>query len=263
MLFRSEAIKAVSSQRGYDIRDFTLIAFGGGGPMHAGRIALDLGIPTLLIPYTPGVTSALGLLLADVKHDYVRSKLVPLKELDLDEINRLFSQLTEQAKKDLYAEGFSDGEIALQPFLDLRYAGQGYELTVPSSMPPFKAADLDLMRQRFDSQHEQAHGHKAESEPVELVSLRLISVGLVPEAKLSPAAPTGKKVEAARTGERKIFFGEEHGLLNCQIYSRELLEPGHRISGPAVIEQMDTTTVIHPEQEATVDGYRNLIVRAK
>jgi N-methylhydantoinase A len=258
-----EAIKAVSSQRGYDIRDFTLIAFGGGGPMHAGKIALDLGIPSLLIPYTPGVTSALGLLLADVKHDYVRSKLAPLKELDLDEVNRLFSQLTEQARKELHHEGFGDGEILLQAFLDLRYAGQGYELTVPSPMPPLKATDLDLMRQRFDAQHEQAHDHKAESEPVELVSLRLVSIGLVPKAKLSPVAPTGKRVEEAQSGERNIFFGKEHGLLNCRIYSRDLLEAGHRIFGPAVIEQMDTTTVLHPEQEATVDGYRNLIVKER
>ena len=258
-----EAIKAVSSQRGYDIRDFTLIAFGGGGPMHAGRIALDLGIPTLLIPLTPGVTSALGLLLADVKHDYVRSKLAPLKELDLDEINRLFSQLTERAKQDLRGEGFADNEIALQALLDLRYAGQGYELTVPSPMPPLKAADLDEIRRRFDAQHEQAHGHKAESEPVELVSLRLVSTGLVPEAKLSPAKAAGGKVEAARTGERKIFFGKEQGLLTCQIYRRDLLEPGHKIAGPAVIEQLDTTTVIHPEQMATVDGYKNLIVTGR
>ncbi len=258
-----EAIKAVSSQRGYDIRDFTLVAFGGAGPMHAGRIALDLGIPSLLVPFTPGVTSALGLLMSDVKHDYVRSKLAALKELDLEEINDLFSQLTAQAKADLRAEGFHDREITLHASLDLRYAGQGYELTVPSPSPPLKASDLDLMRQRFDSQHERAHGHKAESEPVELVSLRIVSVGLVPQAKLSPVKPTGRKLEAARIGERKIFFGKEHGMLNCQIYNRELLEPNHRIVGPAVIEQMDTTTVIHPEQEATVDSYRNLTVREK
>ncbi|OGQ55755.1 MAG: hypothetical protein A2W66_10825 [Deltaproteobacteria bacterium RIFCSPLOWO2_02_56_12] len=258
-----EAIKAVSSQRGYDIRDFTLVAFGGGGPMHAGRIALDLGIPSLLIPFAPGVTSALGLLMSDVKHDYVRSKLAPLKELDLGEANHLFSQLIEQARAELRSEGFQDNEMELQPFLDLRYAGQGYELTVPSPMPPLKAADIDLMRQRFDSQHEQAHGHKAESEPVELVSLRLISVGLVPQAKFSPVKPTGKKLAAARIGERKIFFGREHGTLNCRIYSRDALEPAHKIAGPAVIEQMDTTTVIHPEQEATVDSYRNLMVCAK
>ncbi len=258
-----EAIKAVSSQRGYDIRDFTLVAFGGGGPMHAGRIALDLGILSVLVPLTPGVHSALGLLMSDVKHDYVRSKLAGLGDLDLNEINNLFAQLIDQAKTDLRGEGFHDNEIKIEPYLDLRYAGQGYELTVPCMMPPLKPDHLALMRQRFDTQHEQASGHKAETEPVELVSLRLISLGLVPQAKLSPGKTTGRKVEEAKIGERKIFFGKERGMLNSKIYNRDLLEPNHQIFGPAVIEQMDTTTVIHPEQEATVDGYRNLIVREK
>jgi N-methylhydantoinase A len=258
-----EAIKAVSSQRGYDIRDFTLVAFGGGGPMHAGRIALDLGIPSVLIPLTPGVHSALGLLMSDVKHDYVRSKLAGLDELDLNEVNHLFAQLIDRAKADLRSEGFQDNEIKLEPFLDLRYAGQGYELTVACPMPPLKQADLTLMRERFDAQHEQASGHKAETEPVELVSLRLISYGLVPQAKLSPSKATGRRVSEAKTGERKVYFGKQHGTLNCQIYKRELLEPGHRVFGPAIVEQLDTTTVIHPEQEAAVDDYRNLIVKEK
>jgi N-methylhydantoinase A len=258
-----EAIKAVSSQRGYDIRDFTLVAFGGGGPMHAGRMALDLGIPSVLIPLTPGVHSALGLLMSDVKHDYVRSKLAGLDELDLNEMNVLFAQLIEQAKADLHAEGFGEHEIKIDAFLDLRYAGQGYELTVPCPMPPLKKSDLELMRRRFDAQHEQASGHKAETEPVELVSLRLISYGLVPQAKLSPAKATGRRVEQAQIGERNIYFGKEHGILDCRIYARDLLEPGHKIIGPAVVEQLDTTTVIQPEQEASVDEYRNLIVRPK
>ena len=258
-----EAIKAVSSARGYDIRDFTLVAFGGGGPMHAGRMALDLGITSVLVPLTPGVHSALGLLMSDVKHDYVRSKLVGLDDLDLDEINHMFGQLVDHAKEDLHSEGFHDDEIKIEPYLDLRYAGQGYELTVPCPMPPLTKHDLTLMRARFDTMHEQNSGHKAETEPVELVSLRLISLGLVPQAKLSPGKVTGRKVEGAGTGERKVFFGKEHGILTTQIYNRDLLEPGHKIVGPAIVEQLDTTTVIHPEQEATVDEYGNLIVREK
>lgn len=258
-----EAIKAVSSARGYDIRDFTLVAFGGGGPMHAGRMALDLGIPTLLIPLTPGVHSALGLLMSDVKHDYVRSKLVGLDDLDLDEINHMFHQLTEQAKNELHGEGFNDDEIKIETYLDLRYAGQGYELTVPCPMPPLTKHDLLLMRGRFDTMHEQNSGHKAETEPVELVSLRLVSLGLVPQAKLSPGKKFGRKVEQAKTGERKVFFGKEHGTLTTQVYNRDLLEAGHRITGPAIVEQLDTTTVIHPEQAATVDEYRNIIIKEK
>jgi N-methylhydantoinase A len=258
-----EAIKAVSSARGYDIRDFTLVAFGGGGPMHAGRMALDLGIPTLLVPLTPGVHSALGLLMSDVKHDYVRSKLVGLEDLDLAEINDLFNQLIDQAKRDLDGEGFADHEIKIEPYLDLRYAGQGYELTVPCMMPPLAQEDLQLMRRRFDTLHEQNSGHKAETEPVELVSLRLISLGLVPQAKLSPGKTTGRQVADARTGEREVFFGTEHGTLRTKIYGRSRLEPGHRIPGPAIVEQLDTTTVIHPEQEALVDEYRNIIIRGE
>jgi N-methylhydantoinase A len=258
-----EAIKAVSSARGYDIRDFTLVAFGGGGPMHAGRMALDLGIPSVLVPLTPGVHSALGLLMSDVKHDYVRSKLVGLDDLDLAEINHLFHQLIERAKADLHGEGFDEEEIKIEPYLDLRYAGQGYELTVPCQMPPLTKHDLTIMRGRFDTMHEQSSGHKAETEPVELVSLRLISLGLVPQAKLSPGKVTGRKLEAAKSGERKVFFGKEHGMLLTQVYSRDRLEPGHQINGPAIVEQLDTTTVIHPEQEAAVDEYRNIIIREK
>ncbi|MGE5816865.1 MAG: hydantoinase/oxoprolinase family protein [Deltaproteobacteria bacterium] len=258
-----EAIKAVSSARGYDIRDFTLVAFGGGGPMHAGRIALDLGIPSVLIPLTPGVHSALGLLMSDVKHDYVRSKLVGLDDLDVREINHMFGQLIDHARADLHSEGFQDEDIKIEPYMDLRYAGQGYELTVPCPMPPLTQHDLVLMRGRFDTLHEQNSGHKAETEPVELVSLRLTSLGLVPQAKLSPGKITGRKVAEAKTSERKVFFGKEHGMLNTQIYDRDKLEPEHRIDGPAIVEQLDTTTVIHPEQEATVDEYLNLIVREK
>ncbi|HLN87761.1 MAG TPA: hydantoinase/oxoprolinase family protein [Candidatus Limnocylindrales bacterium] len=258
-----EAIKAVSSARGYDIRDFTLVAFGGGGPMHAGRMALDLGIPSVLVPLTPGVHSALGLLMSDVKHDYVRSKLVGLEDMDLAEINPMFHQLIERAKTDLHSEGFSEEEIKIEPYLDLRYAGQGYELTVAAPMPPFTKHDLTIMRGRFDTMHEQNSGHKAETEPVELVSLRLISLGLVPQAKLSPGKVTGRKVEAAKTGERKVFFGKEHGMLTTQVYNRDLFEPGHKIAGPAIVEQLDTTTVVQPEQEAIVDEYRNIIIRAK
>src|SRR5574341_361695 len=258
-----EAIKAVSSARGYDIRDFTLVAFGGGGPMHAGRMALDLGIPSVLVPLTPGVHSALGLLMSDVKHDYVRSKLVGLDDLDLAEINHLFHQLVERAKADLHGEGFDEEEIKIEPYLDLRYAGQGYELTVPCQMRPLTKHDLTLMRSRFDTMHEQSSGHKAETEPVELVSLRLISLGLVPQAKLSPGKVTGRKIDAAQSGERKVFFGKEHGMLLTQVYHRDRLEPEHQINGPAIVEQLDTTTVIHPEQEATVDEYRNIIIKEK
>ena len=258
-----EAIKAVSSQRGYDIREFTLVAFGGAGPMHAGRLALDLGIPTLLVPLTPGVHSALGLLMSDVKHDHVRSRLAPMQELRPDDLNSLFEELMGQARDGLREEGFSDSETVLTPFLDLRYAGQGYELTVPCPAAPLDERDMELVQERFHEVHEQHHGHKAESEPVELVSVRLVAEGRTPRARLSTFAPAGRSVAEARTGERRIFFGRELGFQPCPIYDRNRLEPGHELAGPAVVEQMDTTTVVHPEQRARVDDYKNLLITAK
>ena len=193
----------------------------------------------------------------------VRSRLGLVDRVDPAEANGLYAELRDKAIAELTAEGFAADEIGLEYYLDLRYAGQGYELTVPCPMPPLTKHELLIMRQRFDTVHEQNSGHKAETEPVELVSLRLVSLGLVPQAKLSPGKSTGRRVEAAKTGERKVFFGTEHGLLATQIYNRDRLEPGHRISGPAIVEQLDTTTVIHPEQEASVDEYRNILIKEK
>ena len=182
----------------------------------------------------------------------------------LNEINHLFHQLIEQAKAELRGEGFHDEEIKIEPYLDLRYAGQGYELTVPCSCRRSTKHDLIVMRQRFDTMHEQNSGHKAETEPVELVSLRLISLGLVPQAKLSPGKITGRKVEEAKTGERKVFFGKEHGIADdADLQSRPASSRAIKLSGPAIVEQLDTTTVIQPEQEATVDEYRNIIIKEK
>ena len=201
--------------------------------------------------------------MSDVKHDHMRSKLAPMQELQPGDINALFDQLMQQAREELYEEGFSDEAIRLTPFLDLRYAGQGYEITVPCPPAPLKPEDMELVQQRFHEVHEQAHGHKAESEPVELVSVRLVSEGRVPQTRLSPFTPTGANVADARTGERRIFFGRDLGFQACPIYDRDRLEPGHELDGPAVVEQMDTTTVIHPEQQARVDDYKNLIITAK
>jgi len=131
---------------------------------------------------------------------------------------------------------------------------------VPSPAPPLAKTDLELMRRRFDSQHEQVSGHKAESEPVELVSLRLVSHGLVPQARLSPAKAPDGTVERAQIAVRSVYFGKEQGILDCRIYLRDRLGPGHKLRGPAIVEQLDTTTVIHPEQQATVDDYGNLIL---
>jgi N-methylhydantoinase A len=256
-----QGIKAVSSERGHDLRDFALVAFGGAGPLHAARLAAALEIPWVLVPPYPGVTSAMGLLMSDVKHDYVRSRLQSLSETDPDDAERLFAELAAQARADLQAEGFADDQIVLQRLLDLRYAGQGYELGVPTSEAPLDRSALAAARGRFDALHERLHGHQAPDEPVEIVNYRLIALARVPRIELRRDAAGSDDATAARKEERRVVFLDQQGPMPCPVYDRARLAPGHRLNGPAIVEQVDSTTVVYPGQEVLVDEYRNLLVR--
>ncbi len=255
-----EAIKGVSTLRGYDLRDFTLVAFGGAGPVHAGKLAQDLGIPRVIVPLYPGITSAMGLLMADVKHDYVRSKLGLLRDINPTEANATFYALETSARRDLAAEGFSEDIIRLERFLDLRYAGQGYEVTIPVPSFPLEKEILPRVRYEFDTTHKRLFGHQALEKPVEIVSYRLVGYGLVPQVELATYAPEGRDVSSAQKGNREVYFGRDVGIYACPVYVRDRLEPGIVLKGPAIVEQMDSTTVIYPEQMAQVDCYKNIII---
>lgn len=255
-----QGVRAVSAEKGYDPRDFVLFAFGGAGPVPAARLAVALNIPKVMVPLAPGVTSALGLLLADVRHDYVRSHLDPLASLEPEMVNKQFSELGERATAELVAEGFSQKEIQIAYFMDMRYSGQGYEITVPAPSGHFDKSTLDIMRSRFDTQHERLFGHKAETQPVEVVSYRLVSSVAVPKPNLRRYPPATTGVENALKAERQVYFGRDAGSLRCPIYDREKLHSGHVLKGPAIVEQMDSTTVIYPGQNAVIDSYRNIII---
>ncbi|MBI2917717.1 MAG: hydantoinase/oxoprolinase family protein [Chloroflexi bacterium] len=256
-----QGMKAISTERGFDPRDFVLVAFGGAGPVHAARLAADLGIPKVLVPPSPGLTSALGLLLSDVRHDYVRSRLGVLSTLDENEINQRFAEMRERALADMKAEGFSADEVVLEYSVDMRYSGQGYELTVPlTRTPPLAREDIQATRSRFDEQHGRLFGHKAETEPVELVSFRLVA--RVPTQKPAFAGqPKGKAdASSAVKGHRTAYFGGAAGMVECPVYQRDKLAPGNVVPGPAIVEQMDSTTVVYPGQTAQLDTYTNIII---
>src|SRR5581483_4302165 len=220
-------------------------------------------IPWVLVPPYPGVTSAMGLLMSDVKHDYVRSRLQPLSETDPNDAERLFGELAAQARADLRAEGFADDQIVLQRLLDLRYAGQGYELSVPAPESPLDRPALAAARQHFDALHERLHGHQAPGEPVEIVNYRLIALARVPRIELRRQTAGSDDATAARKGERRAVFLDQADAVSCPVYDRTRLAPGHRLRGPAIVEQVDSTTVVYPGQEVLVDEYRNLIVRVR
>jgi N-methylhydantoinase A len=249
-----EAIKAISTMRGHDLRDFMLLAFGGAGPVHAGRIARELGMAGMIVPLYPGVYSAIGLIMSDVKHDYIQSRMTPLDELTPQDVNTMFERLEAAAVEELDADGFHQGHIRIQRALDMRYAGQGYEITIACE----DGLDLAALRRKFDDSHKQMFGHTAPEEPVEIVSYRLRGIGRVPPVKLPSYRPQGLSLKDALRETRKARFAGE--TLDCPVYQRDRLDVGVGFDGPAIVDQLDATTVIPPGHSVRVDEFKNVLI---
>lgn len=258
-----EAIKAISSRKGYDLRDFTLIAFGGAGPVHAGQVSLNLGIPRVISPLVPGVTSAVGLLIADVKHDYIKSRLTSLSTLDDNEFKRIFDALCQQGEQDLKVEGFADADISIQYALDIRYQGQGYDLKVPLSEADIKEPNTQTIREKFNQLHKRLYGHAAHDGDAEIVNYRIESIGKLSPVKAISTEGEPQNIPATPSGRRNTYFAAAGGSVECNIYQRADLVFGNNIEGPAIIEQEDSTTVIFPEQHAVVDRFLQIIMTRK
>ena len=256
-----EGIREVSTERGYDLRNFVLVAFGGAGPVHAARLAADLGMSKVVVPPMPGVSSALGLIMADPRRDFVRSRLRGLADIDASELSAVFVDLREQALSEFVADGFDGDSIEFAFSLDLRYQGQGYELNVAAGasaeLDPSAIAEL---RERFDRAHEQLFGHSAKGEPVEAVNYRVRATVHVPKFSMKRYDQASGPADAAKVDEREVYFDRQSGMTPTPVFDRALLSPGHEVVGPAIVEQLDSTTVIYPGQRAVVDDYRNLVI---
>jgi N-methylhydantoinase A len=235
-----------------------LVAFGGAGPLHSSQMARDLGMKGVIVPLYPGVNSAIGLLQADVKHDYAASRLSLIDELDPADATASLAVLADQAGAELKDEGFAADQVALDYALDMRYVGQGYEITVALAKGKLARADLDAARRSFDETHKRLFGHNAPEEPVEVVTYRVTGVGRVPEVLMPRFKPTGTKLDDAYRETRKARFDGE--MLDTEVYQRERLDVGHEIHGPAIIEQLDATLVLPPGQVAKVDDGKNIVI---
>jgi N-methylhydantoinase A len=253
-----EAIKAISTMRGHDLRDFMLLAFGGAGPLHAGRIARDLGMAGVIVPLYPGVFSAIGLLMSDVKHDYIRSRMTALADLTGDAVEAMFAPLAREARDDLRRDGFAADRIRLDRALDLRYAGQGYEITVPYEEEDVGSGGIGALRRRFDETHKRMFGHMAPDQAVEIVSYRLRGIGTVSAPAMPKFKPTGTEPSDALREHRQVQF--DGASVACPVYQRERLDVGLVLRGPAILDQFDCTTVVCPGQTARVDEWKNLII---
>ncbi|WP_449241389.1 hydantoinase/oxoprolinase family protein [Desulfoscipio gibsoniae] len=249
------AMRVISVQRGFDPRDFTLVPFGGAGPLQAVELAREMGIPRILIPPHPGVTSAWGMLSADVRHDYSITHVTDLAPDACPGINAIYDDLAKQGSGDLTGEGFDKSQINLSRFMDLRYRGQSYELTIAIPDNELIGADLLVIGQRFHRRHLQHYGYCREKAAVEIVTLRLAATGRLP--KLQPRTrPSGEL--PGSSGTRRVYMnGSYHDV---PVYERRLTGPGWRIQGPAVVTQTDTTTLIWPGNNARCDRWGNIII---
>ncbi len=252
-----EALRLVTVSRGEDPREYVMVAFGGAGPVHAALLAQELRIPRVLIPASPGVHSAMGLLVSDLKRDYVQTHFAELESVDVGEIQCRFEEMEDGARQEFESQGIPPDRIVHERAVDLRYSIQKYELPVPVARRKLAAEDKSAWRRAFDEVHEKHFGSRAEDQKVEIVNYRLTTKVLVPKPEISESALDGRDSAGAIRAHRKAYFD---GWYDCPIYDREKLVSGNRVRGPAIIEQMDSTTVIHPDQQAEIDGFGNIII---
>jgi N-methylhydantoinase A len=256
----ARAIRVISVQRGHDPRDYTLTAFGGAGPLHAARLAKDLEIGRILVPRNPGILCAMGLLLADLRADFATTRLRELGTAALVDIESSFADLSRRAEAWFDSEGISPAARRITRTVDMRYAGQNYELPVALPDGPIAGATLDALAEGFAAAHKRMYGFIAEEDPVQLVTFRVEAAGLVRKAAFQPRPEHAADASAAIIGRRDVWLPEDGGFVPCPIFDREKLDASNRIAGPAIVEQMDATTLILPGMIARVDPYLNLIL---
>lgn len=254
------ALRLVSVQRGYDPRDFALVAFGGAGPVHANRLAIEVQIPKTIIPMSPGTTSAMGLLVTDLKHDYSRTLIQRVDRVDAEMVARNYCELEADGRASLEREGMNPEEITFLHQVDMRYVGQSYELTIPLLDGKLDAAEITEVLSRFHREHHRAYGYSASNEPVEFVNLRLSAIGKINKPQLREIEASDSPLSAAQKAVRSVYFAECGGYVECPIYDRYRLSAGVILEGPAIVEEIDATTIIYPEYQALVDAFGNLIL---
>jgi len=250
------ALRLVSVERGYDPRDFVLVPFGCAGPLHGAELATLLAMRTVVVPRHPGVLSTLGLLGTEVRNDYARTSLQKPPDYDLGAVGAVYADLEGQARAWLAAEGVEPAGQRLTRLADLRYRHQGFELTVPWPEPDLS---VDALVARFHVRHRQLYTYALADAPVEIVTLRVAAAGRVRRFTLPSLDRRG--AAAARHPQRRVYFAGV-GWTACPCLDRERLGAGAVVTGPAIVEQLDTTTVVPPGHRATVDRVGNLVIRA-
>lgn len=256
----TRAVKAVSTYRGRDPREFALFAFGGNGPIIVHAIAELLDMRTVIVPPSPGVFSALGLLFSATQHEFMQTMFRRLGDSADDQLSKALEDLVERAKVDMAAEGNSRDDIEVNCSLDLRYTGQAYELTVPLAWKSGERVNIDQIARDFHAEHERTYGHASTEDVVELVNLRAVGSLVSEKARTYDARRAGGTRETGSTGGfRSAYFGKEHGFIDTPIVSRAELRAGSK-TGPLIVEEYDSTCVVPPKAVAHVDEHENIVI---
>ena len=248
----ADAVRLISIRRGYDPREFCLVAFGGAGPLHGAALAEDLSIPTVLVPPSPGITSALGCLLVDVRHDLSAMFLAHIDTVDRGALESEFETLEQEARERLDAEGVPEAQMSMQRLVDMRYLGQWRSLTIPVSAP----ADLADAVARFHAEHERAYNYRRDGSAVEIYRLSLRAVGVTPKPELKRHELNGGGAKSR--GSRPVWFDSSGVAVDTPLYLRSDLPAGTKLEGPAIVDQLDSTTVVPPGWRADVDEWLNI-----
>ncbi|MDP6829965.1 MAG: hydantoinase/oxoprolinase family protein [Alphaproteobacteria bacterium] len=257
----ANAIRSRTVQKGHDPREFSLVAFGGAGPLHGVEVARDLGIPEVIVPPYPGITSAAGLLTTDLKYDAIRTEFQTSGNVDGDRLSRDFDAMRDGLAAQFKTDGLDEGAVTYQRSGDLRYVGQGYELRVPVADGPVDEASLADIFKAFEDIHTTEYGHVFEDNPIEIVNIRVTGIGLMPKIAL-PVLPQGGDLKDALLDEAKCHFRLDGELqaVTTPLYERDKLPVGQAFEGPAIVLQKDTTTVIPPGAQATAQAGGNLLI---
>lgn len=253
------ALKLISVRKGYDPRDFSLIAFGGGGSLHAVALAQELGVKKVIVPIASSVFSAFGMLMTDLRYDFIKTLVAKLDIEDLDSMNEQWESIEKEAKNQLLKQDIESEGMFFHRMADLRYAGQEHtvKVNVPSGI--WDTASLTTISDTFHLEHEKNYTFKLEGKPIEIVNMHLVAFGHVEKPSLKKVSSTGRKTTEAIKEVRNVYF-EGQGWTKTNVYDRGLLESGMEANGPLIVEEPTAATIVYPNQKLSVDEYGNLHV---
>ena len=255
----TSALYFISVEQGIDPREYVLVPSGGAGPMQAVAIARALGVPRVLIPPTPGLNSAVGLLATDLRHEIVRTNMKEARATEPAELRAIYAEMEGAVRALLDEEGVAEADVRIVREIAMCYVGQSYQLRIP--VPERIDGDTwRVMTDAFNRRHAEAYGFANEREPAQFVNLRLIGIGRVERPRLRELEEGTGSAERELKGRRQVHFSEAEGPLDCALYDRDALLAGDRLEGPAIVEQMDTTTVVPPGARLSVDRHGSLLI---